>query len=287
MLKAVTTYDHVSWVYGQMIDNRPDIYPPDPRVGIGRPNPTGYLPARTKDGQWIQLGNVVERLFRSMMHWLDMDFIYEDPRFKTAPRLDPEAVADLERIMLERVQQKTLDDWMGIFLGEAGNVAAEPYLTSEQALDHPQIIHNGNVQSVHVPGVGDTRQLGPMVNMSGTPGRTQGPAPALGQHTVEVLARLGGDTGDSRQRRKYLHAQASPGGGNAPGPGDGHQRPVGLRAGCRAWRPRDPHRSPRRRLGPGRHALDGAPDHGRLRGHLPGPQDDGGPGDHGQAGRQG
>ena len=195
MLKAVTTYDHVSWVYGQMIENRPDIYPPDPRVGIGRPNPTGYLPARTKDGHWIQLGNVVERLFRSMMHWLDMDFIYEDPRFRTAPRLDQESVAALERIMLEKVQQKTLDEWMDIFLGEAGNVAAEPYFTSERALDHPQIVHNGNVRDVHVPGVGNTRQLGPMVNMGGTPGRTQGPAPALGQHTAEVLARLGGDTG--------------------------------------------------------------------------------------------
>ena len=195
MLKAVTTYDHVSWVYGQMIENRPDVYPPDPRVGIGRPNPTGYLPARTKDGQWIQLGNVVERLFRSMMHWLDMDFIYEDPRFKTAPRLDQESVAALERIMLEKVQQKTLGEWMSIFLGEAGNVAAEPYLTSERALDHPQIVHNGNAQDVHIPEVGDTRQLGPMVNMSGTPGRTQGPAPALGQHTAQVLAGLGNDAG--------------------------------------------------------------------------------------------
>ena len=109
MLKAVTTYDHVSWVYGQMIENLPDTYPPDPRVGIGRPNPTGYLPARTGDGHWIQMGNVVERLFRSMMHWLDMDFIYEDPRFKTAPFLDREAVASLEGIMLEKVQEKTLD----------------------------------------------------------------------------------------------------------------------------------------------------------------------------------
>ena len=195
MLKAVTTYDHVSWVHGQMVENLPDEYPPDPRVGIGRPNPTGYLPARTKDGQWIQLGNVVERLFRSMMHWLDMDFIYEDPRFETAPRLDQDAVAALERIMLEKVQQKTLDEWMGIFLGEAGNVAAEPYYTSERALEHPQIVHNGNVQRVHVPAVGDTRQLGPMVSMKETPGSTQGPAPLLGQHTKEVLARLGGSNG--------------------------------------------------------------------------------------------
>ncbi len=196
MLKAVTTYDHVSWVHGQMVENLPDEYPPDPRVGIGRPNPTGYLPARTKDGQWIQLGNVVERLFRSMMHWLDMDFIYEDPRFETAPRLDPDAVAALERIMLEKVQQKTLKEWMDIFLGEAGNVAAEPYYTSEKALDHPQIVHNGNVQDLYVPAVGDTRQLGPMVDMRGTPATTQGPSPTLGQHTKEVLASLVGNSGN-------------------------------------------------------------------------------------------
>ncbi len=198
MLRAATTYDHVSWVHGQMVEKRPDLFPPDPTVGTGRPNPTGYLPARTKDGQWIQLGNVVERLFRSMIHSLDMDFIYEDPRFKTAPFLDQEAVAALERIMLEKVQEKTLEEWVSIFSSQAGNVAAEPYFTSEQALDHPQIAHNGNVQCVDVPGVGSTRQLGPMVNMKVTPGGTQGPAPSLGEHTVDVLTRLGGDCANAR-----------------------------------------------------------------------------------------
>ena len=191
MLQAVTTYDHVSWVHGQMVQNRPDEYPPDPLVGTGRGNPTGYLPVRTKDGQWMQLGNVVERLFRSMMHSLDMDFIYEDPQLKNAPFLDADAVAVLERIMLEKVQQKTLDEWMAIFLSREGNAAAEPYLTSEQALDHPQIMHNGNVRNTEVPGVGAIRQIGPVVSMSATPANPRGSAPALGQHTGEVLARLG------------------------------------------------------------------------------------------------
>ena len=194
MLQAVTTYDHVSWVHGQMVQNRPGEYPSDPNVGTGRGNPTGYLPARTRDGQWIQLGNVVERLFHSMMHSLDMDFIYEDPRLKNAPYLDREAVSVLERIMLEKVQHKTLDEWMAIFLSREGNAAAEPYLTSEQALDHPQIVHNGNVRNTDVPGIGAVRQLGPVVNMSGTPGNPQGPSPALGQHTDEVLSRIGNNT---------------------------------------------------------------------------------------------
>ena len=93
--------------------------------------------------------------------------------------------------MLEKVQQKTLDEWMTVFLSREGNAAAEPYLTSEQALDHPQIVHNGNVSSVDAPGIGPIRQLGPVVSMSATPGGPRGPAPALGQHTEEVIARLG------------------------------------------------------------------------------------------------
>ena len=190
MLQAVTTYDHVSWIHGQLVENLPDSYPSDGTVGTGRPNPTGYLPARTKDGQWIQLGNVVERLFRSMMHSLDMDFIYEDPQLQSAPYLDQEAVAVLERIMLEKVQERTLDEWMSIFLSREGNAAAEPYFTSEQALDHPQIVHNGNVHGAADPKAGATRQLGPVVKMAGTPGGPRGPAPAVGQHTGEVLARL-------------------------------------------------------------------------------------------------
>ena len=96
MLKTITTYDHISWIHGQMIAKDPVNHPPDTRVGIGRPNPTGYLPARTKDGHWIQLGNIVHRLFRSMVHSLEMDFIYDDPRYKTAPSVAVEHVASLE-----------------------------------------------------------------------------------------------------------------------------------------------------------------------------------------------
>jgi len=191
MLKTVTTYDHISWIHGQMIAKDPETHPPDPRMGIGRPNPTGYLPARTRDGRWIQLGNIVERLFRSMMHSLELDFLYDDPRYKTAPFLAEEHVASLERMMLEKIQEKTLDDWMDLFAGEASDVAAEPYMTSEAALDHPQILHNGHVGTVHRSDVGEMRQLGPMVIMAETPGSAKGPAPELGEHNDEVLARLG------------------------------------------------------------------------------------------------
>ena len=187
MLKTITTYDHVSWIQGQMIAKDPNIYPPDPRVGIGRPNPTGYLPARTKDGHWLQLGNIVERLFRSMIHSLELDFIYDDSRYKTAPLLAEEHVASLERMMLKKIQEKTLSEWMGILSGSTSDVAAEPYMTSEAALKHPQMLHNGHARTVYHPDVGEMRQLGPMVMMEETPGIEGGPAPQPGQDTDSVL----------------------------------------------------------------------------------------------------
>ena len=201
LLKAITTYDHVSWIHAQMIEKHPEIHPPDPTAAIGRPNPTGYLPARTRDGRWIQLGNIVDRLFRSMMNALDMTFIYDDPRYRHAPRVNGKDVPALERMMLERLRRRTLDEWTEQFLHEAGDVAAEPYLTSEEALDHPQMVHNGHVVNVEDPRVGATRQLGPMVIMRGSPGHPKAPAPRAGEHTAEILARLDGSDGKTLSGR--------------------------------------------------------------------------------------
>ena len=192
LLQTITPLDHCSWIQGQMMTKDPDTYPVDPFVGRGRPDPTGYLPARTKDGRWIQLANIMERLFRSMIHSLDMDFIYEDPRFKTAPSLTDADRDELETMILKRVGEKPMGEWMDIFIHQTSNVAAEPYMTSQEGMNHPQIVHNGHIRDVEDPQVGKMRQLGPLVNMRDTPGYPKGPAPYPGQHTEEVLRVLNG-----------------------------------------------------------------------------------------------
>ena len=99
-------------------------------------------------------------------------------------------MASLERMMLEKIQEKTLEEWMSLFAREGSDVAAEPYMTSESALHHPQILHNGHVGTVDHSGIGEMQQLGPMVIMAETPGSPKGPAPYPGQHTDEVLASI-------------------------------------------------------------------------------------------------
>ena len=72
MLQAVTTYDHVSWIHGQLVENLPDSYPSDGTVGTGRPNPTGYLPARTDDDEYDPhvYGPELSRGFPGLRVWL-------------------------------------------------------------------------------------------------------------------------------------------------------------------------------------------------------------------------
>ncbi len=192
LLQAVTPFDHCGWIQGQMAVKDPERYPEDPYIGLGRPNPTGYLSVRTRDGRWMILANVVERLFRSMLHTLDLAHVYDDPRFASAPNIPDDDRKALERLVLERMQEKTLAEWMDIFVNQTADVAAEPYMTSREGVDHPQMVHMGQVADVTDPRVGAMRQLGPLVKMGGTPGGPRWPAPEPGEHTEEVLAGLNG-----------------------------------------------------------------------------------------------
>ena len=79
---------------------------------------------------------------------------------------------------------------MDIFVNKTANVAAEPFRTTQEGMNHSQVVHNSHVQEVYDPRVGNTRQLGVLVRMSETPGTIKGAAPQLGEHTDEVLTRM-------------------------------------------------------------------------------------------------
>ena len=190
LLRAITYYDLLQFAVWQMMINRPDIIDFDPTVVASRPTPIQYLPVRTKDGHWMQLANLMERLFISEIHAIGLGHLLEEPRYAAAPHLDDDPREEMREFILERMQEKTMDEWMELFVDVEGDVAAEPFMTSVEALDHTQVIYNGLVQEVRDPVVGDTRQIGPLFRMDASPPRIQGPAPQPGQHTEEVLSDL-------------------------------------------------------------------------------------------------
>lgn len=60
-----------------------------------------------------------------------------------------------------------------------------------EAVEDPQVKHRGIVTSYRHATAGDVKVIGPVVEMSETPPSIDRPAPAVGQHTEEVLAEFG------------------------------------------------------------------------------------------------
>ena len=101
------------------------------------------------------------------------------------------------------VLERTRDEWMEIFL--ANDVAAEPFMTTEEGLSHPQALHQGDVIELLDPRVGRTRQVGPIGQLAGTPVGPRGPAPDVDQNTDDFASVIEGPRG-------------RPGGGSGPAP---------------------------------------------------------------------
>ncbi|MEE8443013.1 MAG: CoA transferase, partial [Dehalococcoidia bacterium] len=190
LLQAITLYDLGQWILWQMMIKDPENFPSDVLVDPMRQPGLGYLPARTKDGRWIQLGNLMEHLFRASLQAIGLGEVLDNPRFAEAPLLLDQEREELRDMMLKAVQQKSLDEWMDLFVHEIKDVAAEPFMTSQEGMNHPQILFNRHVEEVIDPGVGKMRQLGTLLFMKETPASIKGPAPSPDQHHREVFNRL-------------------------------------------------------------------------------------------------
>jgi crotonobetainyl-CoA:carnitine CoA-transferase CaiB-like acyl-CoA transferase len=172
----------------------------------------GYIPVRTGDGRWLQHANIQfsPRLLHAHLRSIGLGWVLEDERFKNTSALTPENQEALREIILERMQEKTLDEWMEIYV-EDGDIAAEPYLYTVEGMKHEQFLHNGHVVDVDDPRVGPMKVVGLVADMAETPGEVGGPAPYLGEHTAEVL-------GGIEERVPVAPAGASNGHGNGHTP---------------------------------------------------------------------
>jgi crotonobetainyl-CoA:carnitine CoA-transferase CaiB-like acyl-CoA transferase len=170
------------------------------RSGLEAPNilamggdlPTlNYHPVRAKDGRWLQCGNLLEHLLIAFLEATDLlGEMLEDPRFVEPPGSWDEATIEAARDrILVRLQERTADEWMDVFRAN-GNVAAEPYLSTADALYHPDLVANGDIVTFDDPAVGPIRTIGPIAELTATPAAIGRPAPTVGEHTAEVLAEV-------------------------------------------------------------------------------------------------
>jgi crotonobetainyl-CoA:carnitine CoA-transferase CaiB-like acyl-CoA transferase len=141
-----------------------------------------------KDGRWIIHSHTEPHFFPAWISVIGFDWIWEDERFKGAPYRFPDLAMKEELISLveARMKERTADEWMTDYLAN-GNVCGDVIQTTQEALEHPQVVEAGYLAEVDDPRVGHTVQIGPLAKISGAPASIRGAAPFPGEHTEEVL----------------------------------------------------------------------------------------------------
>jgi crotonobetainyl-CoA:carnitine CoA-transferase CaiB-like acyl-CoA transferase len=147
------------------------------------PVATRYMvSACTRDGRWLFFSPQLPHQARALMHVLELDSMIDDDRFADMPAFwTLEDAAAWEGAIYERTKERDLEEW--IRRGLANNdLAFEPVLSPEEALDHPQLRANGNVVTVEDPVHGRIEQVGPVARFDRSPAVIQRAAPALDAH---------------------------------------------------------------------------------------------------------
>src|SRR5215216_5513985 len=139
-----------------------------------------YRPYACKDG-WVTLGALEPKFWQAWCRGAGREDLIE----KQFERPGSEAHAEVERIFLER----TREEWREF--SSRHDCCLEPLLELDEALDSELVRAREMVVELEQPGSGAVRQLGVPVKLSRTPAGPQGPGPALGEHTRQVLAALG------------------------------------------------------------------------------------------------
>ena len=185
LLQGLFAYDLGGLFRAQLGDRFPEIF-----AGLAMPvMPTlNYHALQTKDGRWLQFGNLMAHLFDNYLAAVDLADIFADPDYEGSPATwSEEARERLRDRMFERMLERTADEWMETFI-EHGGVAATPFQSTQQALDDPDLVLNEHVVEREHPSLGTVRQLGALARLTATPGAAGEAGPEPGEHTEEVLA---------------------------------------------------------------------------------------------------
>jgi alpha-methylacyl-CoA racemase len=139
-----------------------------------------YRPYACRDG-WVTLGALEPKFWQAWCRGVGREDLVE----RQFERPGSDAHAEVERIFLER----TRSEWRGF--AERHDCCLEPVLGLDEALESELVRAREMVVELDQPGADGVRLLGVPVKLSRTPGRPARPAPALGEHTRDVLSSLG------------------------------------------------------------------------------------------------
>lgn len=143
------------------------------------------------EGNYIQLGCVHEAFIAICAKLMGIAELVAEPRFiggrgGATPADEQEMRDKLTGIMRTR----TSAEWAAAF--EEADVPFAPARHAEESLEDPQVIHNGMVQRLIDPAVGEATQMGAPIHFTETPAAPQGPRAAAAIAPPDLPALEGG-----------------------------------------------------------------------------------------------
>jgi len=160
---------------------------PLPRYGSGHPELVPYQAFRAQD-DWIFVAVWKEETWRPFCTLIGRPELADDPRFATATdrrNNRKELVPLLETV----IAQRTVSDWMGEF--EAIDVLCAPVNGYSEVVKHPAVVASGMITEQDHPRAGRFTTMGTPVKLERTPGTIRTGAPALGEHSRDILSEIG------------------------------------------------------------------------------------------------
>ena len=162
---------------------------PPKRWGNAHPSIVPYEVFRGGDGRAFVLGVGTEALWKKFVRLMGMENgVGQDERFQTNA-LRTNNRATLIPILQEKFDQRAASAWLEQ-LTEA-EIPAAPINTVEEAVNDAQTRARGMIVQIEHPVMGMARSIGNPIKFSETPVSYRLPPPMLGEHTGEVLRRLG------------------------------------------------------------------------------------------------
>ena len=161
-----------------------------------------YLPYECADG-WVSCGALEPKFWKAFCDGTGREDLLEH-QFARPGSAGHAAVAEVFR-------GRTRAEWAAF--NDEHDCCIEPVLDLDEALDSELVRAREMVVEVEQPELGTVRLLGHPVKLSRTPADPTRPAPALGEHTTEVLGEAGID---AETIAKLLTDGAAAGKGAAP-----------------------------------------------------------------------
>lgn len=151
-------------------------------------NNVGNYPIPVADGYFtLRIPDMSDAVWAQLAQLLGRDELVKDPRFATAPARRQQR-AELEKMIKTWAREKTRHElWEG--LRELDYFGA-PVLSTDEVLEDAHIKERHAFIERDHPTAGPTTLLAPWIHLSKTPASIREDAPALGQHTDEVLGKL-------------------------------------------------------------------------------------------------